>query len=271
MESLPKSIVFITGTFLSNTCWDEWKLYFESNNYHCLAPAWPSKEASSEELRNRHPDTAIASLRLTDVMDYFTAVVSSLSDKPILIGHSLGGLIVQLLLERGLGMAGVAIHSFPPGGVGARFFFPRTIWKAMGFFTSTRETYMISFKRWKYTVANGMTCEQRKQLFYLYAVPESKLVVRDAFRSAARIKFDNVQAPLLFTAGGQDQIAPASLNYNNYRKYKMTRSITEFKEFKGHNHLVFGEECWRGEAEFILYWLEGLNWNNVAVTAHRLL
>lgn len=260
MESLPKSIVFITGTFLSSNCWDEWKLYFESNRYHCVAPAWPSKEAPSEELRNRNPDPAIASTRFADLMDYFTSIVSSLSDKPILIGHSLGGLIVQLLLERGLGAAGVAIHSFPPSGVGARFFFQKTIWKAMGFFTSTRETYMISYKRWKYTIANGMDAEQRKQLYYLYAIPESKLVIRDVFRPVAKVKFGNVQAPLLFTAGGQDQIVPASLNYNNYRKYKMASSITGFKEFKEHNHLVFGEEWWRGEAEFILYWLEGLKY-----------
>jgi len=116
MNSLPKSIVFITGTFIGHNCWDEWKLFFESKGYNCIAPAWPFKDAPPEELRNRHPDLAIASNRLASVTDYFADAIRVFPQKPIMIGHSIGGLIVQLLLQRRLGAAGVAIHSFPPAG-----------------------------------------------------------------------------------------------------------------------------------------------------------
>src|SRR5882672_3115170 len=145
-KTLPTSIVFITGAFLGNNCWDEWKLYFESKGYKCIAPAWPYKDAAPEELRNRHPDAAIASNRLVDLTDYFAAVINSLPDRPIIIGHSLGGLIVQLLLQRGLGAAGVAIHSFAPRGVRTlNFSFLKAWWESIGFFGSAKRTYLIPF------------------------------------------------------------------------------------------------------------------------------
>jgi pimeloyl-ACP methyl ester carboxylesterase len=253
---LSKSVVFITGTFIGNNCWDEWKLYFESKGYVCLAPAWPHKNAAAQELRNRHPDDAIASNRLDMLVDYFEDKVDTLPGQSIVIGHSMGGLIVQLLLQRGVGLAGVAIHSFPPPGVSLfTFSFLNAVWGAMGFFTPRRKTYMISFKKWKQAVANGMSCNQQKQSFYKYAIPESKLVTRDAFKSAAKINFKRPHAPLLLVSGSDDRIIPAAHNYNNYKKYKTGHSITVYKEFTGRNHLVFEHPAWKEDADFILNWL----------------
>lgn len=252
-----KSVVFITGTFIGNNCWDEWKLYFESKGYRCIAPAWPYKDASPEELRNRHPDEAIASNRLDNLVDYFEAEVNGLPAQPVVIGHSLGGLIVQLLLQRGVGTAGVAIHSFPPPGVSTfQFSFLKAVWEAIGFFTPTQKTYMVSFKKWKHAVANKMTCEQQKQSFYKYAIPESKMVIRDAFKCGAKINFKKKHAPLLLISGSRDRIIPPSLNYNNYKKYKQGSSITNYKECKRRNHLVFDHPAWKEDADFILYWLQ---------------
>lgn len=251
-----KSIVFITGTFLGNNCWDEWQQYFESEGYKCMAPAWPHKNAPPEELRNRHPDSAIASNRLTDLTDYFAAIITILPERPIMIGHSLGGLIVQLLLQRGLGAAGVAIHSFPPAGVSSfRFSFLKVWWEGLGFFTPTGNTYLISFRKWKQSIANGMTCEQQKESYYQYAIPESKLIIRDAFKCKAKINFRNPHAPLLLTSGSHDRIIPAALNYNNFKKYTMSHSITDYTAFHGRNHLVFGPSAWEEDADFILCWL----------------
>jgi pimeloyl-ACP methyl ester carboxylesterase len=253
---LSKSVVFITGTFIGNNCWDEWKLYFENKGYRCIAPAWPYKNASPQELRNRHPDNAIASNRLNALVDYFKDKVDTLPEPSIVIGHSLGGLIVQLLLQRGVGSAGVAIHSFPPPGTGLfTFSLLNGLWGAMGFFTATQKTYMISFKTWKHTVANGMSCEQQKQSFYKYAVPESKQVTRDTFKHAAKINFKQPHAPLLLVSGSDDRVIPASHNYKNYKKYKRSHSIVVYKEFNG-NHLVFEHPAWKENADFILNWLQ---------------
>ena len=255
-----KSIVFITGTFLSNSCWDEWKSFFESKGYHCIAPAWPHKNASAEDLRNRHPDAAIASLRLPMLIVYYSGIIHALPQKPILIGHSLGGLIVQLLLQQGLAAAGIAIHSFPPQNAGRfNFHLLKALWEVMGFFTDIHQSYMMPFRNWKRSVANGITCDQQKELYYRYALPESKQVSRDLFSSFTNIDFKSPHAPLLLTSGTADEIVPAPVNYGNYRKYSRDDSITNYKEFAAHNHLVFGESLWMEEADFILYWLQGIN------------
>jgi hypothetical protein len=80
-NTLPKSILFITGTFISNNCWNEWKLFFESKGYACIAPAWPHKQASPEELRNRPSDDVIALNRLDTLTDYFAAIVNMLPNR----------------------------------------------------------------------------------------------------------------------------------------------------------------------------------------------
>ena len=253
------SIVFITGTFISNTCWDEWVQYFENQGYKCIAPPWPFKEASAEELRNRPARDAIASNTISSVTDYFASIISAFTEKPILIGHSLGGLVVQLLLQRELAAAGVALHSFPPQGVTRlTFSFLRALWEAIMLFTSSQKTYMMSFRKWKYSIANGMTYEQQKQTYYKYAIPESKKIVRDAFKCLTRIDFKKSHAPLLITSGRNDRLIPASLNYSNYKMYSAGDSITDYREFKDHTHLIFGQEEGIREAELALCWLQGV-------------
>ncbi len=257
-----KSVVFIAGAFVGNNCWDEWKIYFESKGYKCIAPPWPHKDADPEELRNRHPDAAIASNRLTTLTDHFAGIVEALPEKPILIGHSVGGLIVQLLLQLDLGAAGIAIHSFPPKGVVKfHFTFLKTVWGACDFFTSAKKTYLISFRKWKHAITNGMTCDQQKQSYYKYAIPESRLVVKDTMTIGAKINFEKPHAPLLLTSGANDKLIPPSINYNNYKRYKKDISITHYKEFKGRNHFVLGQPTWIEDADFILYWLQGIKSN----------
>ena len=256
MSNLPKSIVFITGTFIGHNCWDDWKLFFESKGYKSIAPSWPYKNASPEELRNRHPDQAIASIRLIDLTDYFADIINTLPEKPIMIGHSIGGLIIQLLLQRGLGSAGVAIHSFPPAGINTfKFSFVKAVWEAMAFFTSAKKTYLVSFQKWKRSFVNGMSCEKQKQLYYKYAIPESKVIIRDAFRCVVKVNFRKAHAPLLFTSGCRDRIISATLNYINYKNYKNGHSIAGYKKFRCHGHLVFDSPEGQEEAAYIFSWL----------------
>jgi pimeloyl-ACP methyl ester carboxylesterase len=257
MEKLHKSVVFINGAFFASSCWDEWKLYLESEGYTCLALAWPHKNSSAEELRNGHHDAAIASTRLATLTTFYADIIKALHVKPILIGHSVGGLIVQLLLQQGLGAAGVAIHSFPPSGVlGFGLSFLKKWWQTVGVFSSVNKPYRISFEKWKNDVANDMPGDQQIQSYYDYSIPESKLVVRDAFSRMAMLNSQPYRAPLLLTSGGRDLLIPSSVNYKNYEEQrKQVDSTTDYKEFKDSNHLVFGQRECMDEAEFIVFWL----------------
>jgi pimeloyl-ACP methyl ester carboxylesterase len=257
MNTSRKLVLFITGAFVGNNCWEEWFKYFERQGYQCIAPAWPNKDGSPEELRNRHPDEKVAANRLAVITDYFANLVEKLPEQPILIGHSIGGLIVQLLLQRGLGACGVAIHSVPPQGIITfKFSFLKAGWGALGFFTSTKKSFLMSFRQWQYAFTNGMTCDEQKESYYRFAIPESKLIVRDTITSAAKINFSLPHAPLLLTSGSDDHSIPASLNYSNYRKYRNNSSVTSYKEFEGRNHFVLGQPTWQEDADYILDWIK---------------
>jgi pimeloyl-ACP methyl ester carboxylesterase len=258
-KSPTRSIVFITGAFIGSNCWDEWRRLFERRGYSCTVPAWPNKAAQAELLRNEHPDSAIASNRLQAIVDYFARLSSEGREQPILIGHSLGGLIVQLLLQRGIGAAGVALHSFPPPRtVVSQLFLSRPIWSAMGFFSAAQKTYMIPFLTWKRVLANGLSCEEQKESFYSYAIPESKLIIRDLFTPAARPDFKKYHPPLLLISGSCDRLVPAAWILDNYWRYSDGNSITDYKNFKGQNHLPFENRAFQEESDFVYYWLRGI-------------
>lgn len=116
----------------------------------------------------------------------------------------------------------------------------------------------MSFRQWQYAFTNGMNCDAQKEAYYKFAIPESKLIVRDTITKAAKVDFKKPHAPLLLTAGSDDNTIPASLNHANYLKYSNSDSVTDYKEFKGRNHFVLGQPTWKEDADFILAWLSKL-------------
>jgi pimeloyl-ACP methyl ester carboxylesterase len=256
-----KTVLFITGAFVGNNAWDEWKSYFEDKGYIALAPAWPFKDASPETLRTRQPDDLqLANLSLSELIEHYVDIVKGLREKPIVIGHSLGGLITQIIVNRDLAAAGIAIHSFPPQGIFPyEFSFLKAGWKSLGLFTSLKKTYLMSFKDWQYAFVNGMPLQQQQKAYDQNVVPESKKVARGGLTNAAKVDFEKMHVPLLLTAGDQDHIIPAPVNLRNYKKYKKNGSVADYKEFPGRNHFVLGQPTWKEDADFILKWIKSLH------------
>lgn len=255
-----KTVMFVTGAFVTHHGWDEWIKYFESKGYKAIAPAWPYKDGSPQELRDRQPnDIKLALLTLNEVVDSYANVAKSLPEKPIIIGHSLGGLMTQILVSRGLAEAAVAIHPVPPLGVFPyEFSFLKAGWRSLGLFTSVKKTYLMSFKTWQYAFVNDMPLAEQKAAWEANTIPESKTVARGGLTSAAKVDFKKPHAPLLITAGEKDHIIPPHLNYRNYKAYKPNGSVLEYKVFKGRNHFVLGQDTWKGDADYILEWLNKL-------------
>ena len=255
-----KNIVFITGAFVHNSSWQEWQKYFESKGYNTIAPAWPFKDApTAADLRNRQPDdTDLAALTLTELVDHYANIAKSLPEKPIAIGHSLGGLITQILVNRDLVVAGVAIHPVPPQGViPYEFSFLKAGWKSLGLFTSLKKTYLMSLSDWQYAFTNGMSLADQKASWEANTIPESKTVARGGLTSAAKVDFNKPHPPLLITSGSEDNILPPSLNIRNFKAYKKDNgSVTDYKEFPGRNHYVVGQPTWKEDADYILDWLD---------------
>src|SRR5258708_34632791 len=104
-----KTIVFVHGMFMTPLCWEHWIDRFQTKGYRWLAPAWPGRDKPIVVQRSIHPDPELGKLKLRDVIESMADAIRDLNEKPVLIGHSMGGLVVQLLLQRDLALAGVAI------------------------------------------------------------------------------------------------------------------------------------------------------------------
>lgn len=256
----PKNIVFVTGAFVGHNCWDEWQIYFQSKGYNTVAPPWPYKEDPVAELRSKHPskNVGLTKLTLSEVVDSYAKVIKGFAEKPIVIGHSLGGLMTQILVNRDLAAAGAAIHPVPPLGVFPyEFSFLKGGWKSLGLFTSMKKTYLMSLKDWQYAFVNGMPLEEQKAAWEKFTIPESKSVARGGLSSAAKVDFKKAHAPLLILSGSTDHIIPTHLNIRNFKKYKKrSDSVLDYKEMEGRNHFVLGQPGWKGDADYVLGWIE---------------
>lgn len=250
-----KTIVLIHGMFMTPLCWEKWIPYYESKGYRVVAPAWPGREQPVAVLRKNHPDPSLAKLKLGDVVEHMIRVIKSLDEKPVIIGHSMGGLVVQLLLQRDAALAGVAIDPAPPAGVfTTAWSFVKSNFPAINPFMLSQPVEM-SFEHFQYAFVNTLSKAEQSAAYERYVVPESRGVPTSSLGTAGKVDFKKARPPLLITAGEKDHIIPASLNRSNYNKYQGT-SITDFKEFVGRDHFVIGEKGWEEVADYSLAWLE---------------
>ena len=248
------TVVFVHGMYMTPLCWEQWVDRFQTKGYRCLAPAWPGRDQPIEVLRQRHPDPQLGQLTLSDVLEHLTDTIRQLDEKPILIGHSMGGLVVQLLLNRDLAAAAVAIDSAPPLGVlTTKWSFLKSNWPHITPFASQSRPIDMTFERFQYTVVNTLPLAEQRAAYERYVVPESRRVPRDSL--TARIDFKKPHPPLLLIAGSADHIIPASLNRSNYAKYRSSSSVTDFKEFSGRTHFIVGQQGWEEVADYVLAWL----------------
>jgi pimeloyl-ACP methyl ester carboxylesterase len=188
------------------------------------------------------------------VLERITDTIKALDEKPILIGHSMGGLIVQLLLQRDLAAAGVAIDSAPPMGVFTiKWSFLKANWPHITPFVSLSSPIDMTFERFQYTFVNTLPLAEQRAAYDRYVVPESRRIPRESL--TAKIDFKNTHSPLLLIAGSADNLIPASLNRSNHAKYRKSHSVTDFKEFQGRTHFIVGQKGWEEVADYVLGWV----------------
>ncbi len=249
-----RTVVFIHGMYMTPLCWENWLSYFGSRGYQYFAPAWPGRDQPIETLRKNHPDPQLGNLTLSKIIDHLAETIRKLDEKPILIGHSMGALAVQILVQRDLAAAGVAIDSAPPMGIiTAKWPFLKSNWPHITPFVSPDSPIEMTFERFQYTFVNTLPLEEQKTAYDRYVVPESRRVPRESL--TAKIDFKKPHPPLLLIAGSADNLIPASLNKTNYNKYKHSSSTTDFKEFAGRTHFIIGQKNWEEVADYILAWL----------------
>ena len=253
-----RTILFIHGMYMTPLCWEHWEEYFQAQGYRCHAPGWPGRKETAENLRRKHPDMALGQLRLSDVIEGYELAARCLDETPIVVGHSMGGLIAQLLLQRGLAAAAVAIHSAPPLGVfSTRWSFLRANWPHITPFHIPGSPAALTFPQFQYAFANGLPLTQQLDAYDRLVVPESRQIPFDALFT--RIKFGKPHEPLLFITGGADRLTPASLNRSNCNRYRHAGSITAIREFTGRTHLTLRQKGWEEVAASVDHWLRAVD------------
>jgi pimeloyl-ACP methyl ester carboxylesterase len=259
-----KSIVFIHGAFVTPSCWDRLAGWFGERGYQVHAPAWPGKEGTAAEIRAA-PDR-LAGIGLGEILDRYGTFVGTLDQPPILIGHSFGGLVVQVLLDCGLGSAGVAIHPAPPRGVPV--YHPSTVRSLAHVLARPRNRrgiVQMSFAQWRYAFAHTLPQAQARAAYDQHVTPETgRPFFQTAFslfhrHSPARVDFRTAsRPPLLLIAGGKDHIIPASLTRANYRKYRRSSARTDYHEFPDRVHWTIAQDGWQQVAIHIEQWLTSI-------------
>lgn len=251
-----KTIVLIHGLFVNPASWAGWKACFENAGYTCHTPAYPFHEGTPAS-RWESVDPGLARLDLKTVTAHLQQFIDQLPEKPILIGHSMGGLLTQILINEGRGVAGVCIDSAPPQGIfTAAWSFLR--WNLPVINPLAGNSVFYPTVEWFHgAFCNTMSLTETRQEFDQFVVPESRNIPLSSTMSAGKVDFRKPHAPLLFIAGERDTIVPASLNRRNFNAYRDTNSRREFKEFPGRSHYICGQPGWEEVTGFVLEWVRG--------------
>ncbi len=257
----PDTVVLIHGLWMTPRSWEGWVQHYQQKGFAVVTPAYPGFEIEVEALR-ANPQI-IADLTVPETLAHLTDVITGLDRPPIIMGHSFGGALTQILLARGLGAAGVVIDSAPTEGVRvnppsqARSLFP-----ALRNPANRRRAVGFTPEEFHYAFTNTLSAEESRAVWERYAIPAPGRWVWDYglianFKPGHQetwVDFATDRAPLLFIAGEADHIMPPSVNRSNAKHWRKSPAVTEFFEFAGRDHWTCAAPGWEKVADYALDW-----------------
>lgn len=238
--------LLIPGAWATPYCWRYFAPLLVERGFQTLAPPWPFKDRPIAD-QLLHADPRLAKTGIREVVDHYKAIIRRQAEPPLLIGHSFGGLIVQILLDQGYGAAGIAISSVPPRGVSPIRIFSSHSLKMV------RSLFRQSFS-WRKVLAPPQPCACSVET---NLVPESGRIFRQLYTSAARVDFrNNRRAPLLLIGCGKDVDIPAETCRRNHAMYEGSTARTDFVQFPNLTHFSIGESGCGELASYCAEWAE---------------
>ena len=255
------TIVLVHGLWLTPRSWEGWIDRYQKAGYNVLAPSWPGLEGEVEAIR-KNP-SALKGLKLKTVVDHYDRIIRKLDAQPIIIGHSFGGLITQMLIDRGLGSAGILVDSAQTAGVPVLPFSTiRAGFPILGNPFSYNRATSLSPKQFNYAFTNELDAVESKKVYDRYSIPAANSILWDAAfallnpNGSSKVDYKKSdRAPLLFIAGSNDHIVPPAINKGNLRKYiKNSTAVTDYREFPNRTHHTVGQKGWEEVADFALQW-----------------
>jgi pimeloyl-ACP methyl ester carboxylesterase len=254
-------VLFIHGLWLHARSWDPWVELFTTEGYDASAPGWPG-DPESVELARADPES-IADHGIDDVVAHFAKVIAGLPAKPILIGHSFGGMIAQRLLGEDLAAAAVAIDAAQIKGV---LPLPLSALRAtLPVFKNPANKHRavsLTAEQFRFAFGNAIPEEESDELFERWTIPAPGKPLFEAAaanfnpHSPAKVDTDNTgRGPLLLIMGGQDHTVPEAVTKATLKQYRHSTAVTDILEFPDRAHSLTIDHGWRDVAAASLSWL----------------
>jgi pimeloyl-ACP methyl ester carboxylesterase len=254
-------VVFIHGLWLHATSWASWAELFTEAGYDPIAPGWPGDPDTVEAAR-ANPDS-IADHGIDDVTGHYQAIIDTLPARPILIGHSFGGMISEKLLGLDYGAAAIGIDAAQIKGV-----LPlplSALHSTLPVFKNPANKHRavsLTAEQFRYSFGNAVSEEESNALYERWAIPApgkplfEAAVANFSLHSPAKVNTDNEgRGPLLLIMGGQDHTVPEAITKATVKQYRHSSAVTELEEFSDRGHSLTIDSGWREVADLCLAWL----------------
>ena len=251
-------VVFIHGLWLLASSWAAWAQLFDEAGYAPVLPGWPDDPETVQEA-NANPEV-FAGKTVGRVADHLEDVVGGLERKPVIIGHSFGGLLTQILAGRGLAEVSVAVDPAPFRGV-----LPlppaalRVALVALRNPANRKRAVPLTYEEFRFGFANAVSEQEAHELYETYAVPAPGAPLFQAavanMNPWTELKVDTTSAtrgPLLLTSGGKDHAVPPAMVNAAYKKQTRNHGVTEIARFPDRGHSLPIDSGWREVADAAL-------------------
>jgi pimeloyl-ACP methyl ester carboxylesterase len=203
-------------------------------------------------------------LGTTSLLDYAQDLeeqISALEERPILMGHSMGGLLAQILGSRGLARGLVLLTPASPSGINALY--PSVIksfWSVLTRWGFWKKPQRLPFDAATYAMLHLLPTDEQKAIYDRFVFESGRATAEIGFwlldfRGATKVDPTKVTCPVLVVSGAEDRITPASVVRKVADKYS---SVSTYREFENHAHWVVGEPGWEKIATGVLDWLDGI-------------
>ena len=252
---MAKIIVMIHGMWGGGWYWENYKRYFEERGYQCHTPTLRYHDINPKD----RPDPDLGTISVLDYAQDLQEYIFSFDEKPLLMGHSMGGLLAQILAARGLASGLVLLAPASPSGINAlKFSVIKSFWGVLTKWGFWRNPHRLSFKAAVYSMLHLLSEADQKGAYKQFLYESGRAASEIGFwfldlKGATKVDESKVTCPVLVIAGTEDRITPASVVGMVANKYK---KVSTYKEFENHAHWIIGEYGWDNIAKYVYEWIK---------------